>query len=178
MAQVLFFSRRPGEIRWKVFGSTFTFRSLIVAAVECSAQSSVANNNSRYKPRLDAEQTPFHYLCPECRRVNWRQLATSPFHLVTSALQACNVKNIFAEKLPCKSATFSNYACNVVDMASIFRKNTSLSYAIDDFTDHLMLNKKTATNVPYGTFFVEGNAHPMTRDQSAFQRRFVSWRAS
>jgi hypothetical protein len=168
MAQVLFFTWRLGENPRKVLGGTCTSPILIVTAV---AQPTRSNDKSQCTSRLRAEHSLSYCPGPKGNRINFLRRPTSPFPLVTFSLQACSAKYIFAKKLSFQSKISRVIACNVAELTSIFQKNTSISYAVDDSLDRLMLNKKHAIDVLVCSHFGWTTSHVATYHRRAFWRR-------
>ena len=168
MAQVLFLTWRLSENRRKVLGGRHTAPVLIVTTV---AQPNRRNDKFRCKSKLKAPHFLSHCPEPKCHSINFLPPPTSPFPGVTFSLQACSAKYIFAKKLPFQSKLFLFIACNVAGLSSIFRKNTSISYAADDSLDRLMLNKKHATDVLVCSNFWWATSHVATYHRGAFWRR-------
>nr|WP_198981134.1 hypothetical protein [Herbaspirillum sp. ASV7] len=62
--------------------------------------------------------------------------------LVVISLQACSAKYFFLKKIAIKSGTSSDFACNVADLLSIFRKKSFVSCAANEPISHPMLAQK------------------------------------
>lgn len=62
--------------------------------------------------------------------------------LVVISLQACSAKYFFIKKIAIKSGTSSDFACNVADLLSIFRKKSFVSCAANELISHPMFAQK------------------------------------
>lgn len=106
----------------------------------------------------------------------WRHV-TSSLHGVTMALHARNAKKNSSRKSCVESSVARYSACNAGQYPSIFRQNTSVSYAADSPIGRMMNRNRTA-NFPYWQTFLGVLARHVARGRSALLRRAANGDAS
>ncbi|KAI3594350.1 hypothetical protein D9X30_0582 [Cupriavidus sp. U2] len=95
----------------------------------------------------------------------WRHV-TSSLHGVTMALHARNAKKNLGRGNCVESSVVYAFACNAGQHPSIFRENTSVSYAADSPIDRMM-NRNSIPDFPYRQTLTGMLTRNVTRGQSA-----------
>lgn len=109
---------------------------------------------------------------------NFPPLLTRQQRDVTLTLQACNAKKNFSRKSPCAPSDIREWRCNAGQTTPIFRKNASVSYAVEAPNDCMMLNRNSTFHFPFPLGFSGVAARVATRSLSALQLSAVERGAS
>lgn len=103
---------------------------------------------------------------PDCRSASFPPLPAQPRRNVTMALQACNAKKNFSRTRPVEPVAIRASGCNACQHAPIFWKNASVSYAVEDSIDCMMLNRNSLPDFPCRPGLAGFFTHVKTRSHS------------
>lgn len=126
---------------------------------------------THYQARVAVPLLTHHTVCSGAHRANHRSTefppcAPRPYSHVTLTLQARRAKKIFIRESYLVPTDIRETGCNGGQTTPIFWQNASVSYAVEDSIDCMMLNRNIFPDFPYRPGLAGLFTHVTTRGHS------------